>query len=150
MTKLLAILALTLASACSGTWGGPTSRTMTTAYVGAVTMTALDVAGTVWASHGGAWDRVSPYDNGSKTTRMVETNLQTGLLGASPSEATLVTCAMATAVIAFLVHESPLPGWAKWTGVAILGSVESYAVINNYPRVGIAGIGANEHGFVQR
>lgn len=146
MRAALVTLAL-LTAACSGTWGSSgrsTHHALAAGYGVTTALLACDVAGTVWMSHGGRYDREAGHG-----FRMAETN---PLLGHEPDPTLLVGIGVAVATIGgVLLQSERVPTWAKAAWFGAVGVVETYAVAQNAPLVGACGLaGTSETGTVRR
>ena len=155
MKNALPGVIIAISVGCSGTWGAPTHpgapawhhQTLDTMFVAGVALTACDSAGTIWMSHGGRYDRISPLKDNST---LAESD---PLLGQAPSRLLLGAAAIGTAVVDWLILRSEVvPGWLKATWLSGVIVVEgTMNVQNNRFGTGVCGVaGTNSAGFVDR
>lgn len=125
-------------AACSGTW---CARGATIAYAASSALVACDVGQTLWASDGGAWDRMS-----SRGNPIGELN---PVLGHNPSPSLLAAIPVAYALVGYAIDRSSLPSWAKIAAFGGVTAAEAYTVAGNVAREssGACGVvGTRSHG----
>jgi hypothetical protein len=137
MLKIAAVALVVIASACTGTWGAPghsrsTHRALVAGYVASTALQSCDVGQTVWASHGGRWDRAS-----RPGYKMAEMN---PILGHEPDPKALVGVAVANAIVGYVMLEAPIPAWIKGAWYSALATTEAVIVAGNYRFTGACGL----------
>lgn len=112
-----ALLVLVLVGGCTS------ERALTAGWLTTSALIACDYGQTLYAAHGGAWDRPS-----SPGHTLGEMN---PLLGSRPSVATLGEVFLIDEVINTAVRVSPLPDWFKASWFGAVGAAETYTVGTN-------------------
>ncbi len=103
------------------------------AFVTSSALIACDYGQTIYASHGGRWDRVSPSG-----TAVHEMN---PLLGKTPSPELLTGVVLTDLAINAIVYAAPLPSWFKAAWFGAVGATETYVVAGNAHISGVCGLG---------
>lgn len=96
---------------------------LTTAMLTTNAMISCDVAGTMYASNNGAWNR--QVDDTHVAREM------NPLLGPTPSLSTLANVWAATTVLNTTMRLLPIPTWAKWTWYVAVAAAEGYVIRDN-------------------
>jgi hypothetical protein len=136
------IVALLVLGGCAGTFGGGQLAPRDTALEigwGVVTaLAACDTAGTVWASHGGAYDRQA-----APGTHLAERDPVLSMIpgvGAHPAPSVLIGGNVVINGLNYLTTRAPVAPWLRWTWLALAGGLETFAAVSNSRYVGACGI----------
>lgn len=120
-----------LASGCAGTI--TEERGLTAAWFATSAISTCDYGQTLYAAHGGAWDRASDRP-GYKLGEM------NPLLGERPSVDTLSKVWLVDQVALTGTRIAPMPKWIKWAIFGAVTALDGYTVVTNHGKRWSCGI----------
>lgn len=141
---VIAIAWICAAAGCAGTFGGehhwlaPRDSALEVAWGTVTVLAACDTAGTVWTSHGGAYDRQTAPGKVLMERDPVLTAIPG--VGERPGPAMLIAGNAALNAANYGATRAPVPRWARWAWFGVLAGVETFAIASNARYTGACGL----------